>query len=101
LISNIQQMVITEMYRLSWIGDYFDPQTFLQLMETANPSNLTGYSNPEFDRLMALAATELDSERRMAIFRDGRPDAGRPARNTFVLLCQQTPCSPVGERVDQ
>jgi len=70
LLANIQQKTITEVYRLSWIGDYFDPHTFLQLMETTSPSNLTGYSNPEFDRLMQLASQEIDSNTRMALFRE-------------------------------
>ena len=70
LLANIQQKTITEVYRLSWIGDYFDPHTFLQLMETTSPSNLTGYSNPEFDRLMQLASQEIESNTRMALFRE-------------------------------
>jgi oligopeptide transport system substrate-binding protein len=70
LISNIKQMEVTESFRLSWIGDYFDPNTFLELMETGNPQNLTGYSNPRFDKLMSRAASETNSIKRMAILRD-------------------------------
>lgn len=70
LISNIQQMTITEAYRLSWIGDYFDPHTFLQLMETNNPQNLTGYSNTTFDELMKQTEVTIDADQRMRLFRE-------------------------------
>jgi ABC-type oligopeptide transport system substrate-binding subunit len=67
LLSNIQQMAITEVYRLSWIGDYSDPDTFLQLMISDNPSNLVGYENSEFDELMKSAELELDEDERIKI----------------------------------
>jgi len=70
LISNIQQMTITEAYRLSWVGDYFDPYTFMQLMETGNPQNLTGYSNAEYDRVMKEAEVSIDQDERMSLFRE-------------------------------
>ena len=70
LLSNITQKRITEVFRLNWTGDYFDPYTFLQLMESSNPSNMTGYSNPAFDQLMVDAASEVDQVKRMAIFRE-------------------------------
>ncbi len=70
LLSNIAQMQITEVYRLNWTGDYLDPYTFLQLMESSNPSNMTGYSDPAFDQLMVDAASEMNQDKRMAIFRE-------------------------------
>lgn len=70
LLSNIQQKEITEVFRLSWIGDYFDPHTFLELMETNSPQNFTGYSRPEFDELMEAAAVEVDVEKRMALLNE-------------------------------
>lgn len=51
-----------------WVGDYNDPQTFLSLIETsAGVFNYPGYSNPEYDRLMAEAKVTLDLERRAHI----------------------------------
>lgn len=64
LLSNIQEMSVTEMFRLSWTGDYNDPLTFLQLFETGNPSNLTGYSNPDVDAFLDSAASNIDSDAR-------------------------------------
>jgi ABC-type oligopeptide transport system substrate-binding subunit len=61
LLSNIQEMSVTEMFRLSWTGDYNDPLTFLQLFETDNPSNLTGYSNSDVDAFLDSAASNKDS----------------------------------------
>ena len=69
LISNIQGMQITQAFRLSWIGDYNDADTFLQLMMTDNPMNLTGYSNGEVDDLLERASRELSPDRRELLFR--------------------------------
>jgi ABC-type oligopeptide transport system substrate-binding subunit len=66
LISNIQEMKLTEAFRLSWTGDYSAPHTFLQLFITGNSNNLTGYSNPRFDKLMARAEEEIDPTMRLA-----------------------------------
>jgi len=70
LLSNIQAMNVTEMFRLSWTGDYNDPLTFLQLFVTNDPSNLTGYSNSEYDALLAKAAGEKDPAARLDILAD-------------------------------
>lgn len=69
LISNIQEMKITEAFRLSWSGDYKDPYTFLQLFQTGNPNNLTGYTNSEFDNLLVRAQQETDPTKRLALLR--------------------------------
>jgi oligopeptide transport system substrate-binding protein len=70
LLSNIRQMDITQLFRLSWIGDYNDPDTFLQLVMTGNPANMTGYSNPNVDRLLQAASRELSPEKRAAMMRE-------------------------------
>jgi oligopeptide transport system substrate-binding protein len=61
LLDNIRMQQVTEVFRLSWTGDYNDAHTFLSVMESDNPSNLTGYSNPEYDELMDKAATQTDA----------------------------------------
>ena len=63
LISNIQQKKM-EVFRLNWNGDYNDAHTFLTTLESANPSNFTGYDSPEFDDLMRRAARQADSTSR-------------------------------------
>ncbi len=42
--------------RAGWIGDYPDPNTFLDMMLTDSGNNRTGWSNPQFDALIARAA---------------------------------------------
>jgi ABC-type oligopeptide transport system substrate-binding subunit len=64
LLSNMRAKQVTQVFRSSWLGDYNDANTFLQLMLTDAPSNMTGYSNPEFDSLVKKAAEQTDPERR-------------------------------------
>ena len=42
--------------RAGWIGDYMDPNTFLDMFVTDGGINQTGWSNPAFDALIAAAA---------------------------------------------
>ncbi|MGI9255738.1 MAG: peptide ABC transporter substrate-binding protein [Salinispira sp.] len=37
---------------ISWVGDYADPMTFLQLWNSTSTLNLAGFFDPEFDRLL-------------------------------------------------
>jgi oligopeptide transport system substrate-binding protein len=60
LLENIRMQQATQVFRLSWTGDYNDAHTFLSVMESDNPSNLTGFSNKEYDELMDKAATQTD-----------------------------------------
>ena len=70
LISNIQAMEVTELFRLSWTGDYNDAYAFIQLLETDNPSNLTGYSNSTVDALLSQASAELDVSKRRTLLEE-------------------------------
>lgn len=54
----------TQVYRQGWIGDYNDASSFLDLLLSTSGQNDTGYSNPEYDRLVRAAQAELDLERR-------------------------------------
>lgn len=53
--------------RRSWIGDYLDPNTFLQCFITGDGNNRTGWGSPEYDRLLREASFELDSGKRLAM----------------------------------
>ncbi len=54
--------------RAAWIADYDDAQNFLFLLETSNSDlNYAEYSNPEYDQLMAAAATTSDLQERAAL----------------------------------
>lgn len=41
-----------EVARAGWIGDYNDPNTFLNLFTSDNPNNDSKYNNPVFDRIV-------------------------------------------------
>lgn len=60
LLQNIVMKENTQVFRSSWAGDYNDAQTFLSLLESDNPSNVTGFSNPDYDSLMDKASVQTD-----------------------------------------
>ena len=53
--------------RLSWGGDYNDASNFLEIISRNGAVNDTGYDDPEFERLLAAAAAELDPAQRRAM----------------------------------
>ena len=55
--------------RSSWVGDYPDPNTFLDMFLTGGGNNRTGWSSADYDRLIAVAACELNPAQRFAILR--------------------------------
>jgi len=58
------------MARASWVGDYVDPNTFLDMWITDGGNNNTGWSNAEFDRLILKdAATAKTQQQRYDYFR--------------------------------
>jgi oligopeptide transport system substrate-binding protein len=61
--------------RRSWIGDYLDPNTFLEPLRSGDGNNRTGWSDARFDALLRAAAHELDPARRMAMLRDAEARA--------------------------
>jgi oligopeptide transport system substrate-binding protein len=54
--------------RAGWIGDYVDPNTFLEMWKTGNGNNDTGWSHPEYDRLIDQASITADPQERFALF---------------------------------
>lgn len=51
----------------SWSGDYLDPSSFLDLWSSASGNNNTGWSRPEYERLLAESRATGDQEKRMAL----------------------------------
>lgn len=51
-----------------WGPDYNDPMTFLDLWVTDGGNNQTGFSDAEYDELIAKATTETDMEKRQDYF---------------------------------
>ncbi len=54
--------------RAGWFGDYRDPTTYLDKFLTVNGNNDAKWSDPDFDALMAKAASERDRAARMAMY---------------------------------
>lgn len=54
-------------FRGSWIGDYNDPYSFLQVLESGFGINLPRYANADYDRLLADARVAADPAARSAL----------------------------------
>ena len=70
--------------RTAWIGDYIDPQTFLNLMTSDDGNNDTGYKNPEYDRLMARSREIADPAARLDTLQQAE-----------ALMLRDAPIAPV------
>lgn len=66
-LQNRQQKRITEVFRGSWIGDYNDPNAFLEIFHSQHRQNDSGFSNQAFDRLLERIGEERIPSRRMRL----------------------------------
>jgi oligopeptide transport system substrate-binding protein len=71
--------------RSSWVGDYPDPNTFLDMFVTGGGNNRTGWSSKQYDALIAAAAREADPSVRLQILADAER----------LLVMQDTPICPI------
>ena len=54
-----------ELSRGSWVGDFHDPSTFLDIMRSNSGNNRTGWKDPAYDEMLDRAAVAADpAERR-------------------------------------
>lgn len=74
-----------DLCRSSWVGDYNDPGTFLDLFLSESGTNYTGWKNADYDALRAAAAREPDEAKRNAHF----------ARAEQLLIREHTAILPV------
>jgi oligopeptide transport system substrate-binding protein len=56
-----------QMCRSSWVGDYNDPMTFLEMFTTGNGNNRTGWASKTYDASIQAAAKEPDVAKRQVI----------------------------------
>lgn len=54
--------------RAGWIGDYPDPNTFLDILITDGGNNHTGWSNEKYDELIRTASSLADPNERWKVF---------------------------------
>jgi oligopeptide transport system substrate-binding protein len=71
--------------RSSWVGDYNDPNTFLDCFVTGSGNNRTGWTSKEYDDLIAAAGREPDNKKRLQILQCAEE----------ILLNQATPICPL------
>ncbi len=71
--------------RSAWIGDYLDPNTFLDMFVTGGGNNRTGWTNKRYDQLIALAAETADNAKRLDLLREAED----------ILVNHELPIMPV------
>lgn len=70
--------------RAGWIGDYPDPNTFLDMFVTGGGNNQTGWSNKAYDALIEKASQSTNKEQRYEDFRQAEE-----------LLMKELPVLPI------
>lgn len=73
-----------DVIRASWIGDYNEPSTFLNLLTAGNSSNISRFSNRDYDAVLAKASRETSDEARNS-------DYNRAEQ----ILTDQAPIAPI------
>jgi oligopeptide transport system substrate-binding protein len=56
--------------RAGWIGDYVDPNTFLEMWKTGGGNNQTGWSSKRYDELIDQAARSVSPKERMQVMQE-------------------------------
>jgi oligopeptide transport system substrate-binding protein len=69
----------------SWIGDYNDANTFLDLFMSNSGNNRTGWKNDRYDALIREANQQTDLEKRAEVFRKAET----------ILIAEETPIVPL------
>ncbi len=83
-LDSIDQMNF-QMARRGWIGDYVDPNNFLDLFLCGGGNNNTGFCDPRYDEMIQRRAPQAKNrEERYAIFKDAE-----------TLLMEQMPIIPI------
>jgi oligopeptide transport system substrate-binding protein len=67
---NSQQLIDFDLSLSAWIGDYNDPQTFIDMFVTDGGNNQTGWSNPQYDQMLETSENTPDPAQRMQILHD-------------------------------
>ena len=79
-----QQQLNFTVSRRAWVADYIDPNTYLDMYVTDGENNCTGFSNAEYDKLIAEAAREPDKAKRIEILQSAER-----------LLMEEMPIIPI------
>lgn len=74
-----------DLSRSAWIGDYSDPNTFLDLFMSNNPNNRTGWKNEQYDALMRRANAMANVAERAKLLQEAEA----------LLIRDQMPIVPI------
>lgn len=74
-----------DMSASSWVGDYNDPNTFLDLYLGASGNNRTGWKNPQYDSLIREANRQTNTVGRAALFKQAE----------HLLVAEEVPVVPL------
>ncbi len=85
-----QNTIQYQVSRSAWIGDYPDPNTFVDLFVTDGENNRTGWSNARYDELVRGAALETDPAERLAMLAQAE-----------AILLEELPILPIYSYVTQ
>jgi oligopeptide transport system substrate-binding protein len=80
-----QSKIAFDTCRASWIGDYNDVDTFLNMFVTGGGNNRTGWSNARYDELIRLADKENDPAKREKYFQEAET----------ILIKEENPIIPI------
>jgi oligopeptide transport system substrate-binding protein len=67
---NSQAAIDFDLCLSRWVGDYGDPQTFIDMFVTDGGNNDTNWSNPRYDQMLAQSESEPNPAHRLQIFHD-------------------------------
>jgi oligopeptide transport system substrate-binding protein len=82
---NTQDLVDFDLDLGAWIGDYNDPQTFIDMFVTGGGNNDTNWGDPQYDQMLATSENTADPAARMKILSDMEK----------ILVDDQVPIIPV------
>ncbi len=74
--------------RFGWVGDYVDPNSFLDMFLTGGGNNQTGWGNPEYDRWVREAGRTADMKKRFESFQ--KAEAILMEESPFIPIYQYT-----------
>jgi oligopeptide transport system substrate-binding protein len=69
-LQNRAQGQLTQVFRAGWIGDYADPNSFLEMFHSGHGQNDYGYSNRLYDSLMVQVGQEGVPARRRRLMQE-------------------------------
>ncbi|MCI0538345.1 MAG: peptide ABC transporter substrate-binding protein, partial [Verrucomicrobiales bacterium] len=80
-----QRQMNFDLSRSSWIGDYNDANTFLDMFTSGNDNNRTGWKNQRYDDLVQRANAELDRAKRRSLLQQAEA----------LLIREELPIVPI------